>query len=165
MIRRILLGAAIIGASLSRLNCDLVFTVDVEVTRQPFLGCFKGAITEPATAGELTIVLEPPGPGIEDGGIVGGCMTATDPSFSASMTGQVLEDETQARFAVMPDGGRPSFVLLVTRQPEEGNATVLTLVNESNMPFQKADEVPRCATTVTCADLGLSQSFLPGSGS
>jgi hypothetical protein len=164
MIRRILLGAAIISLSLSRLNCDLVFPLKDPATRLPFLGCFKGAITSPATGGELTVILEAAA-GVADGAVMAGCLKATDPSFSASMTGQVLEDSTQARFSVMPDGGRPAFVLLVTRQPEEGNATALTLVNESDRPFQEARDVPRCDPAVTCADLGLSQAFLPGGGS
>jgi hypothetical protein len=81
------------------------------------------------------------------------------------MGGSVLKDDrTQARFFVMPDRGRPSFVLLVTRQPAEGNATALTLTNESEMPFRTAQGVPRCATAVTCADLGIPQNFLPGGG-
>jgi hypothetical protein len=105
MIRRILLGAAIIGASLSRLNCDLVFKLKgPPLLREPFLGCFKGAITEPAQLGEITIVLEPPPPEIEDGAILSGCMTATQPRFSATMTGQVLKDSSQGP----RPGARPS---------------------------------------------------------
>lgn len=160
MIRRILLGAALIGASLSRLDCQLVFPAHPPAIREPFLGCFRGAITEPASQGEITIVLEPPPEG--DSTSLLGCITSTEPRFDATMAGMVLEDRTQARFAVMPQGGRPSFVLLVTRQPLEGDATGLTLVNESNMPFKRAQDLPRCAATTTCAGLGIPQPFMPG---
>lgn len=163
MIRRILLGAALVGASLSRLNCQLVFPHEGAgpAPRDPFLGCFKGAITEPA-GGEVTVVLELPPAG--DAVSVIGCMTATEPRFDATMAGMVLEDRTQARFIVMPIG-RPSFVLLVTRQPADGDATGLDLLNEGvGGFFSSADGIPRCATTVTCVDLGLQQNFLPGGG-
>jgi len=158
--RRWLLGIALVAASLSRLNCDLVFKLKDPIIRGPFLGCFKGAITEPTGQGEITIVLEA-APGDDTSNMLG-CMTSIQPLFDATMTGAVLEDGTQARFAVMPQGGRPAFVLLVSRQPAQGNATGLTLVNESDMPFKRAQDLPRCATTVTCADLGISQPFLPG---
>ena len=163
MTRRVLLGAALILASLSRLNCDKVFVINIPpVIREPFLGCFKGPITEPAGAGVVTIVLENPPAG--DGVSLLGCLTATEPAFDATMAGMVLDDRTQARFAVMPQGGRPSFVLLVTRQPAEGNAMTLTLVNESDTPFKSAPDLPRCSPTLTCADLGLAQAFVPEGG-
>ena len=100
MIRRILLGAAIVGASLSRLNCQLVFQFDGPAIRQPFLGCFQGALTEPA-GGQLTVVLEPGPEG--DGASLLGCITATDPRFSATLAGGVLKDATtQARLTALP---------------------------------------------------------------
>jgi hypothetical protein len=162
MIRRILLGAAIVGASLSRLNCQLVFQYDGPETRQPFLGCFQGAFTEPA-GGQLTIVLEPGAEG--DPASLVGCMTATDPRFSATLAGGVVKDlTTQARLMATPDGNRDPFVLRVVREPAEGNATALTLVNENDMPFKRARDLQRCAPARTCADLGSEQNFLPDGG-
>jgi hypothetical protein len=159
MIRRFLLGTALVAASLSRLNCDLVFPLD-ESINPPFLGCFKGPITDPPGPGEVTIVLE------AEGGIASsmvGCFQLTsDPRIDATLAGEVLKDRTQARFDVMPIG-RPLFVLLVTRQPADGNATGVDLVNESAGGFfRKADDLPRCATTLTCEDLGITQNFMPG---
>ena len=161
MIRRVLLGAAIIAVSLSRLNCDLVFTVDPDPLRNEFLGCYAGLVTEPANGGRLTLVLEVP-PGAKDGSNLGGCLIGQEPRFDATLTGVVLEDHTQARLAVMPQG-RPAIVVLVTRQPPEGNATDVSLVNESNVPFKQA-ALPRCPAPTTCADLGIAQVFLPGGG-
>jgi hypothetical protein len=165
MIRRILLGAALVGASLSRLNCQFVFRYesDEPAIRQRFLGCFRGAITEPA-GGEATVVLELPPAGGGDDDLIG-CMTT--PAFNATMAGSVEEkDRTQASFRVMP-AGRPQFVLLVTRQPADGDATELDLLNESAGGFfRSADDIPRCApgTPQTCAELALPQNFLPGGG-
>ena len=54
-------------------------------------------------------------------------------------------------------------MLLVTRQPEDGDATGVDLRNESAGGFfRSADDLPRCATTLTCEDLGLAQNFMPG---
>ena len=156
MIRRFLLGAALVAASLSRLNCDLVFPL-TEPINLPFLGCFKGAVTDPP-GGQVTIVLE----GGESGGSMVGCFQLTDPSTDATIAGEVLKDRTQARFDVMPIG-RPLFVLLVTRQPEDGDATEVDLVNESAGGFfRRADDLARCATPLTCEELGLAQNFMPG---
>ena len=157
MIRRLLLGAALVAASLSRLNCDLVFPL-TEPINLPFLGCFQGPITDPPGPAEVTIVLES-----EGGGSMVGCFQLTsDPRVDATLAGEVLKDRTQARFDVMPIG-RPLFVLLVTRQPADGNATGVDLVNESAGGFFKsADDLPRCATTLTCEDLGIAQNFMPG---
>jgi hypothetical protein len=55
--------------------------------------------------------------------------------------------------------------VLVTRQPAgDEEATGLTIVNESNVPFKLAQDVPRCAMPVTCENLGLPQPFMPGGG-
>ena len=158
MIRRFLLGAALVAASLSRLNCDLVFTLDDPQFTGEFLGCFKGPITDPPGA-EVTIVLETGGGG---GGSMVGCFQVTEPRIDATIAGEVLKDRTQARFDVMPIG-RPLFVLLVTRQPEDGDATEVDLVNESAGGFfRRADDLARCATPLTCEELGLAQNFMPG---
>jgi hypothetical protein len=160
MIRRILLCAALVAASLSRLHCQLILRYEVAEIRQPFLGCFQGAITEPP-AGQITVVLEKP-PTEGEGETLIGCLRATDPRFSATMAGGVLKEATtQARLSAVPDGGRPAFVVLVTREPSEGNATALTVVNETDMPFKRARSLPRCAPALTCADLGTEQNFLP----
>jgi hypothetical protein len=36
----------------------------------------------------------------------------------------------------------------------------VTLTNETGFPFEKAANLPRC--TLTCADLGIPQTFGPG---
>lgn len=163
MIRRVLLGAALIGASLIGLDCELVFPPAgaPQPPNQYFAGCFRGPVAEPAGTAELTIVLDR---APEAGSLsLVGCLVDTEPRFDAALAGMVLDDRTQARFTVMPQG-RPAFVLRVERQPpESSNAVTLTLVNETGIPFVRAPDLPRCtASPMTCVELGIPQAFVPG---
>lgn len=160
--RRFLLGAAMIVAAFAGLDCEVIFRPQGSPTSASrFAGCFRGPITEPAgLGGQLTIVLEPAS-GTTDGLSLAGCATATEPRFDASLAGTVLDDRTQARLIAMPQA-RPSFVLRVDRQPPDDDATTVTVVNESSMPFDAAADLPRCAAQTTCADLGIVLPFTPG---
>jgi hypothetical protein len=158
--RRVLLGLALIAAAVAGLDCDIVFPPADAPPTLGFTGCFRGAISEPAGAGELTIVLQRPTGNDNDFSLTG-CLVGTDPAFQATLAGMVLEDQqTQARFTAMPQG-RPSFVLLVERQPPEGGIASLAVVNESGVPFLRAQDLPRCAADTTCADLGVPLPFSP----
>jgi hypothetical protein len=100
------------------------------------------------------------------GNIMVGCIASTD-EFRATIAGNVIEEnETQAQFTVTPIG-REVFNIRVTRQPAEGTATGVDIVNESGDVgfFRSAEDLPRCATTVTCEGLGLPQTFAPEGGS
>jgi hypothetical protein len=145
----------LVGAALTAPHCDIVFPPGRLPAPLAFRGCFRGTITEPA-GGELTIILDRPA---DDSGLsLSGCAAATVPVFQATLAGMVLQDQqTQARLTAMSQG-RPAFVLLVERQGDT-SSTTLTVVNESQMPFRLAPDLPRCAAPTTCADLGITQPF------
>jgi hypothetical protein len=93
---------------------------------------------------------------------LGGCMQGTDPAFNATHAGAVSEDDrAQALVTVMPQG-RPAFALVVERQPpgRVDDAVTVTLIDATGFPFRRAENLPRCA--LTCADLGIAQTFVPG---
>jgi hypothetical protein len=160
--RRVLLGLGLIAVSLAGLDCNQIFGLDpVETLRHNefFEGCFSGPITEPPGPARLTVVFVAPDRSLAN---LEGCMQGVDPDFDASLAGAANEDESaQATVTVLPAGTRPAFALTVDRQPTEfANAVTVTLTNETGFPFKQAADLTRCA--LTCADLGIPQTFGPG---
>jgi hypothetical protein len=153
-LRRALLGLSLGGLAFGGLDC-LSIPPAPWVVR--FTGCFQGAVAEPAGQGSLRIVLEE----MNDVALQG-CVVGRDPEFQATFAGSVLEPDTRARLMAMSPGGS-SFTLLVERQPpDNANAVTLTIRNETGTPFVLAPDLPRCAASTTCDDLGISLPFLPG---
>jgi hypothetical protein len=164
MIRRALLGLALVGAAFAGLDCNQIFGLKELGALRPaefFEGCFSGPVTEPAGQGDLTIILVAPP---EATASLEGCMQSTNPPFVATVAGFANEEDfSQALVTVMPQG-RPAFAVAMERKPPDvGEAALtMTLINESGFPFERAQDLPRCPAETTCADLGIPVPFLPG---
>jgi hypothetical protein len=165
VIRRVVLGLALIGAAFAGLDCNQIFGLRETVLDRPnlfFEGCFRGPTTDPVGQGELTIILvaDP-----EATVSLEGCIQGANPVFVATHAGFVLgdsaEERTHALVTVLPQG-RPAFALAVQGQPPGSEAQTMTLVNESGFPFRRAENLARCAAPTTCADLGISVPFVAG---
>lgn len=160
---RALFAVAILGATLLWANCDLIFTLqDPPETNKQFAGCFEGTTADPA--GKVRIVLEvnPSGTRLALTGCIEVNVSVAD---LASISG-VVEDEPELALmtAVRPD--QTTYMFRVTRQPAgQVPASTIDLANFDGAPFTTATALTRCVPEVTCADLGISQPFLPGGGS
>jgi hypothetical protein len=163
MTRRTVIGVALIGAAFAGLDCNQIFGLKKLGALRPaefFEGCFSGPVTEPAGQGQITIILVAPP---EATASLEGCMQGTNPAFVASVAGFADEEDfSRALVTAMPQG-RPAFAVDIERKPPDvgEDALTMTLVNETEFPFRRAQDLPRCAVETTCADLGIAVPFLP----
>ncbi len=162
MIRRLLVAAAVLGATIYWANCSYNPPRAATIFWNRFFeGCFAGATTDPA-GGQVTVILDAPD-GTEDAETMTGCLQLQiGPAVLATLVGDVEDDaRADALLTVTPTNGRPPFNLRAVRQPaDQTNAVTLDLSDEGGAPFSSANGLARCA--MTCADLGLPMAFMPG---
>jgi hypothetical protein len=162
MIKRLLLGAALIAGACGALGCDVIFTLKdppVPSPNEDFAGCFVGPITNTQGAGELTLVLE--APDVTTHNLVG-CLLINNPRIDGMLVGAVLHDRvSEASFAVESTQVGAFVMRVVKSPPDEGeDAQTITATDESGeFPFRRSENMTRC--TLTCADLAGPQSFAP----
>lgn len=153
-------AVAILGGVILWANCDLVFRLDPPNGTPFFLGCYDGAISDPAGAGKITLIIEASPAG---GSALAGCLT-TSPLGDEVVTfvGEVEDSVDRARFTAMrPVGG--SFSFRVIRQPGSfDQATSVDVENVNGSPFELAAGLPVCAIPVDCAQLAMAVPLLPG---
>lgn len=161
MIRRLLLAAAVLGATIVWANCSYNPPRVTIFWNGFFEGCFTGDITDPP-GGRVRVILEAPEGG-SDAETMTGCLQLDLAATTLATVVGDVEDEAReaAQLTVTPTNGRPPFRLRAVRQPAgQSNAVTLDLSDEGGAPFVSANGLPRC--TETCADLGLNMPFMPG---
>jgi len=164
-LRRTLLAAGVLGATLAWANCQLVFPADAPVRNKFFFGCYEGGITDPAGGGKVKLILEPDP--ADNRSNMTGCLEF-DVGLGTELTtlaGAVEEVDELARLEGAAVGVRPEFTIRVTRQPAgQVDATTVEVANFIAAPFNLAEGLIRCAATTTCEELGLEVPFMPGGG-
>ena len=167
MTRKILFAAAVLGATIFWANCS--FTPPRIGSDEPdwntfFAGCFEGSITDPPDGKPLKIVLVA---GPNDEFTLIGCIRISA-DVPETLAGQVEDagEHNLARLTVTRMDGS-TYRVLAERQPiGEVGATSVNLSNETNAPFERGDNLTRCASLIlqSCPDLTITLPFMPGGG-
>lgn len=153
--------AATLALGLAVASCDVVFGLERPPTMEPplpppnalFAGCFTGPVQEPAGTPPITVIFiagaDPPGTQFTGCGLLQG-----QPESASTIVGNVRDArpfEADVTFMRM-DGIQVNVT--ATHDGNTGTPSHMTLTNAE--PRFTALNLDRCATALTCADLGVA---------
>jgi len=161
VIRRALFATAVLTAVIIGANCSFSASVCISNKNTLFEGCYEGEVTDPASGGKLSIILDTAGQ--PETNVLSGCLEAqlaTGREF-VTLAGEVSCGNQSANLTGMLAGGQ-TLAIKVVRQPETGNAVTLDVTTEGGVPFASAIGLNRCSVPKPCPAMGMLVPF--GSG-
>lgn len=163
---RILLAVAVIGAAVAWARCSYNPRVAPADLNGRFTGCFEGAVSDPAGAGTVVVVLEEPVAG--DDFALGGCLRAVvgEKTPFLTLAGSV-QDEIERAVLGGVEAGKAGFLTLeiARRPPGFANADEIdvAITAGADPPFAEALNLTRCASPPPqgCASLAAALAPAP----
>lgn len=171
MRHRILLAVVVFGAIVGWARCTFSRTAATPpALDRRFVGCFEGAVTQPAGAGTVVVVLEDPIAG--DDLALGGCMRPTigEKMPFITLAGSVQGGVVEVAVLGGVEAGKPGFltVRVERRPPGSIDATEIevAITEGGDRPFTLATGLVRCASPPpTCAELARALAASPAAQS